>query len=67
MDQFIHLPDFRVIICKKCKYAVLPGHIDAHFARQWPHRFNKQERNRIVKEVAKVKGSTRDEQELKES
>jgi hypothetical protein len=32
MDRFIHLPEFRVIICKECKYAVLLSHINAHFA-----------------------------------
>ncbi|KAH8749813.1 hypothetical protein BGZ57DRAFT_1010455 [Hyaloscypha finlandica] len=59
MDQFIHLPEFRVIICKKCKYAVLPSQIDSHFTPQRPHGF--------VKEVAKVDGLILTEEALKQS
>jgi hypothetical protein len=55
MDQFIHLPEFRIIVCKTCKYAVLPSHIDAHFATK-PHKLDKQERQRIVAEVAEING-----------
>ena len=57
MDQFIYLPEFRVIICKKCKYAVLPSQIDAYFTPARPYGLVKQERERIAKEVvAKVPG-----------
>ena len=66
MDQFIHLPEFRVIICKKCKYAMLPSQIDAHFTPQRPHGFVKQERERIMREVAKVDGLIRDTEALKQ-
>jgi hypothetical protein len=66
MDQFIHLPEFRVIICKKCKYAVLPSQIDAHFTPQRPYGFVKQERERIVQEVAKVNRLILNEEALKQ-
>jgi hypothetical protein len=66
MDQFIHLPEFQVIICKKCKYAVLPSQIDSHFTPQRPHGFTKQERGRIVKEVAKVNRLILNEEALKQ-
>jgi hypothetical protein len=29
MEYFIHLPEFQVIICKQCQYAVLLSYIDA--------------------------------------
>ena len=66
MDQFIHLPEFRVIICKKCKYAILPSQINAHFTPQCPHGFVKQEWERIMREVAKVDGLIRDTEALKQ-
>jgi len=66
MDQLIHLPEFRVIICKKCKYAVLPSQIDAHFTPQRPHGFVKQERERIAKGLAKVNRLILNEKALKQ-
>ena len=65
MDQFIHLPEFRVIICKKYKYAVLPSQINAHFTPKRPHGFMKQERERIAKELIKVDGLILNEEALK--
>ena len=67
MDQFIHLPEFWVIICKKCKYAILPSQIDAHFTPQQPYGFVKQEWERIAKEVVKVNGLVLNEEVLKQS
>ena len=66
MDQFIHLPEFRVIICRKCKYAVLPTQIDAHFTAQRPHGFKKQERERIIRKVAEIDGLILHEEALKQ-
>ncbi|KFY61245.1 hypothetical protein V496_05109, partial [Pseudogymnoascus sp. VKM F-4515 (FW-2607)] len=51
MDQFIHLPEFRVIICKKCQFAVLPSEIDAHFTREPVHGLGKESRRFIVNQV----------------
>ena len=65
MDQFIHLPEFQVIVCKKCKYAVLPSHIDSHFAPARPHGFKKQERQRIQDRIAEINGLIGNEETLK--
>ena len=64
MDRFIHLPEFRVIICKECKCAVLPNHIDAHFAGK-PHKLEVDERRRITEEVAKEQELIGSEEELR--
>ena len=67
MDEFLtHLPDFHVIVCKKCQYAVLPGQIDTHFGPKNPHPskkptkkthgLGKATRDRIKKEVAQIEG-----------
>jgi hypothetical protein len=67
MDEFlIHLPDFHVIVCKKCQYAVLPSQIDAHFMPKKPTRSKKPVKKRhgigkalcerIKKNVAQING-----------
>ena len=67
MDEFlIHLPDFHVIVCKKCQYAVLPSQIDAHFMPKKPtgskkpvkkrHGIGKALCERIKKDVAQING-----------
>lgn len=62
----IHLPDFHVVVCKKCQYAVLPSQIDIHFAPQKPHgttktsskphSLSKGVRERIKAGVAQIDG-----------
>jgi hypothetical protein len=64
MDRFIYLPEYRVIICKECKYAVLPSHIDAHFTQE-DHKLEKDERRRIAEEVASVDGLISNEEVLR--
>src|SRR5271156_4948431 len=54
MEYFTHLPDFQVIICKECQYAVLPSHIDAHFTAKPQHGLEKKERQRIAGEIAEI-------------
>jgi hypothetical protein len=66
MDQFIHLPEFRVIICKKCQYAVLPSQIDSHFTPKRPHGYKKEERRRIIGRVAEIDNLIQDEEALKQ-
>jgi Orsellinic acid/F9775 biosynthesis cluster protein D len=66
MDQFIHLPEFRIIICKECKYAVLPSYIDTHFATK-PHKSSKKERQEISEEVGKIEGLIGNEETLRRS
>src|SRR5689334_904262 len=64
MDQFIHLPEFQVIICKKCKYAILPSNIDTHFTPKRPHGFTKDARRRMIAEVARIDGLMKNEEAL---
>jgi hypothetical protein len=66
MDQFIHLPKFRIIVCKECQYAVLPSQIDAHFATK-PHKLSKKEQQEIEEEVGKINGLVGDEETLRQS
>lgn len=64
MDRFIHLPEFRVIICKEFKYAVLPSHITTHFAGK-PHNLEVDERHKVADEVAEVNGLITNEEFLR--
>jgi hypothetical protein len=66
MEHFIHLPEFQVIICKKCKYRVLPSHIDAHFASK-AHKLERSKRRRIADEVAEINGLIGNEETLARS
>jgi Orsellinic acid/F9775 biosynthesis cluster protein D len=64
MDQFIYIPEFRITVYRKCQYAVLPSHIDTHFATK-PHKLDKQERQRILEEVAEINGLINNEETLR--
>lgn len=66
MDQFTHLPEVRVIICRKCQYAVLPSEIDSHFTKSPDHRLRKASRRYIIQEVAKIGGLIQDQQQLRD-
>jgi hypothetical protein len=66
MEYFIHVPEFQVIICKKCHYAVLPSYIQAHFAPEPQHGLEKRERQRIVDAVAEVDGLIRNNEILRQ-
>jgi hypothetical protein len=65
MDRLIQLPQFQVIICRKCQYAVLPSEIDAYFAAKKAHGFRKKARDRIIQEVTKVSGLIQNKEELR--
>ena len=54
MEYFTHLPNFQVIVCKECQYAVLPSHIDTHFAAKPQHGLGKKERQRIANAAAEI-------------
>jgi hypothetical protein len=64
MDQFIHLPEFRVIICRKCQYAVLPSEIDSHFTKRLAHGLSKDSRRYIIRQVANISGLIQNQDEL---
>ena len=53
-----------MIICKECKHAVLPGHIDTHFTGK-PHNLEPPERRRIAHEVAEADGLIGNEEALR--
>jgi hypothetical protein len=65
MEYFTHLPEFRVIICKECHYAVLPSHIDAHFTAKPQHGLGRKERQRIADETAEIAGLIGNEETLR--
>jgi hypothetical protein len=64
MDHFIHLLEFRIIICKKCKYAVLPSYIDAHFATKL-HKLCLKEQQSIAVKVVEIDGLISNKDTLK--
>ena len=66
MDHLIHLPEFQLIVCKKCQYAVLPSHIDTHFATK-PHKLGSKERQRIARAVAEINRLIENEEALQQS
>ena len=66
MEHIAHLPEFRVVVCKGCAYAVLPSHIDAHFAHMRPHKFTRPLRQRIIDAVASIKGLVGNDEELQQ-
>ena len=51
MEYLVHLPAFRILVCKECHHAVLPSQLNSHFHAP-PHRFAKAERQRIEDAVA---------------
>ena len=53
MDHFNHLLEFRIVVCKKCKYRVLPSHIDSHFVAK-PYKLSKKEQQKIEEEVLEI-------------
>jgi hypothetical protein len=64
MEYFVHLPDYQVVICKECKHAVLPGHIDAHLGGE-KHGLKKPDRDMILEEIAEINGLIGNEETLK--
>jgi uncharacterized protein (DUF2225 family) len=64
MNPFIHLPKYSVVVCKKCKYAVLPSQIDTHLKNRKKHGYDKGQRQAIIQEVAKIPGLIQSEVQL---
>jgi hypothetical protein len=61
MNPFTHLPDFHVIVCTgpKCKFAVLPIHVDSHLS-SLHHNYNKEQREQVIEEISQIKGLIQD-------
>lgn len=66
MEHIVHLPEFRVVVCNKCHYAVLPSEIDSQFKPEKPHGFTKEARDGIVERVSQMDGLIQDQKELKQ-
>jgi hypothetical protein len=61
MNPFIHLPDYHVIICvgPRCKYAVLPIHVDSHLSNA-RHNYSKEQREQVIQEINQIEGLIQD-------
>jgi hypothetical protein len=61
MNPFIHLPDFNIIVCtgQKCKYAILPIHMDSHLSSP-RHNYNKEQREQAIQEISQIEGLIQD-------
>ena len=66
MDQFTHLPEFQVIVCRKCKHAVLPSQIDTHFTKKPDHALDKPSRQQIFDAVFRIPNLISNEDILRE-
>ena len=64
MEPFVHLPEYRIIICVECKHAVLPSHVDAHLKDENKHNASKEEQERIYQEVQQIEGLIEERAEL---
>jgi Orsellinic acid/F9775 biosynthesis cluster protein D len=64
MNPFVHLPQYSVIVCRKCKYTVLPSQIDAHLSSKKKHGYSKEERQAIIQDIAKLSGLIQSEAQL---
>ena len=55
MNPFIHLPNYRVIVCEgpECKYAILPIHVNRHLSDS-RHNYNKEQREQVIKEISQI-------------
>ena len=66
MEHLIYLLAFRIVVCRECRYAVLPSHIDSHFATK-PYKLSKKERQKIEEEVSEIDGLIGNEETLRRS
>jgi hypothetical protein len=64
MEHIIHLPEFKVVVCKKCQYAILPSQMDSHFTPEYPHGFTKETREEIMQSMSQMTGLIQDKKEL---
>lgn len=55
MNPFVHLPEYHVIVCsgQKCKYAVLPVHINSHLGSPH-HNYNREQRDQVIREIQQI-------------
>jgi hypothetical protein len=55
MNPFIHLPNYHVIVCAgpRCKYVVLPIHVDSHLSNAH-HNYSKEQREQVMQEISHI-------------
>jgi hypothetical protein len=65
MNPFIHLPNYHVIVCAgpRCKYAVLPIHVDSHLS-DTRHNYSKEQREQVIQEISQINGLIQDNRGL---
>ena len=66
MEHIAHIPEHGVVVCRGCKHAVLPSHIDAHFRAARPHRFTREAREQVMAAARQMEGLVADEAALQE-
>ena len=66
MHSFIHLPEFRIIVCKECKVGVSIEGINAYLIGKKYRNVTAVERRRIITELAQIPGIIQDEKGLRE-
>ncbi|KAH8799326.1 hypothetical protein F5884DRAFT_869058 [Xylogone sp. PMI_703] len=66
MKEYVHLPEFPVIICTMCKYGVVRDHIEAHFTGESHKKLGKAKRAELVAEIARIDGLISNEAELEQ-
>jgi hypothetical protein len=61
MNPFIYLPDYYVIVCAgpRCKYIVLPIHIDSHLS-DTRYNYSKEQREQVMQEINQIRGLIQD-------
>jgi hypothetical protein len=64
MDLFVYLPEQYLVVCSKCRHAVLPSNIDTHLKDEETHNIPRDDRRRIIEQVKQIEGLIQDRSEL---
>jgi uncharacterized protein (DUF2225 family) len=64
MEHIIHVLEYRVVVCKKCQYAVLPSELESHFQPREPHGLTKEAREAVAERVGQIEGLIQDRKAL---
>jgi Orsellinic acid/F9775 biosynthesis cluster protein D len=63
IEPFVYLPEYRVVVCTKCKYGMSAGSVRTHLAGRQPGILD-DEKASIAEEISNIPGIIQDEQEL---
>lgn len=66
MSSFIHLPDYRIAVCKECKIGVSIEGINAHLMGKKHEKVPAKERRRIITELGQIPGIIQNQQGLRD-